>query len=66
MEELAIMTGHLTPRLLKKEIDKMGILPEKILVTHPKPQYFRKINREIEGLRMNNIKMLKEGKIYEI
>lgn len=66
MEDLAIMTGHLTPRLLKREIDKMQRLPEKILITHPKPQYLKRIKREIETLHVNNIKMLEEGKIYEI
>lgn len=66
MEELAIKTGHLTPRLLKKEIEKMASPPEKILITHPKPQYLKKIHREIEALRMNNIEMLREGKTYEI
>jgi len=66
MEERAIMTGHLTPRLLKKEIRKMEHPPRKILITHPKPQYLKKIKKEVEALHMANIAMLEEGKIYEI
>jgi len=66
MREVAIKTGHLTPRLLLKELNKMGNLPRKILVTHPKPQYLRQIRREIEALRIKNIRILKDGETYEI
>ncbi|MEW6214236.1 MAG: 3',5'-cyclic-nucleotide phosphodiesterase [Nitrospirota bacterium] len=66
MEEVAIKTGHLTPGLLMKEINKMENLPEKILITHPKPQYFKQIKMEIEALHVNNIEILKDGEMYEI
>ncbi|MBI5188951.1 MAG: 3',5'-cyclic-nucleotide phosphodiesterase [Nitrospirae bacterium] len=66
LEVMAIKTGHLTTGLLMKEINKMESLPEKILITHPKPQYLKQIKKEIEGLRMNNIKILKDGEIYRI
>lgn len=66
LEVMAIKTGHLTAGLLMKEINKMESLPERILITHPKPQYLKQIKKEIEGLRMNNIKILKDGEIYSI
>lgn len=66
MEELAVMTGHLTPELLIKEINKMKDLPEKILITHPKPQYLKQIKKEIEALHVKNIEILKDGEMYEI
>jgi ribonuclease BN (tRNA processing enzyme) len=37
MEEIAVRTGHLTPRLLGKELQKIEKEPEKIFVTHVKP-----------------------------
>lgn len=66
MEDRAIKTGHLTPGLLVKELNKMESLPEKILITHPKPQYLKQIKKEIEALHLKNIKILKDGKTYEI
>ena len=66
MEEVAIKTGHLTPRLLMKDINKMENLPEKILITHPKPQYLKQIKKEIEALHLNNIEILRDGEEYEI
>ncbi len=66
MEDLAIMTGHLTPKLLLKEIEKMEDPPEKILITHPKPQYFQQIKKQIEALHIKNIDILTDGETYEI
>lgn len=66
LEVIAIKTGHLTPRLLMKEIRKMKNLPEKILIAHQKPQYLKQIRREIDALRMKKIKILRDGEIYEI
>lgn len=63
MIELALKTGHLTPSLLKKEIDKMEMIPDKILITHPKPQHLKTIMSEIKKLRIPNIKILKDGEL---
>jgi ribonuclease BN (tRNA processing enzyme) len=66
MEDVAIKTGHLTPRLILKELQKMESLPEKILITHQKPQYLEQIHREIDALRIKNVKIIKDGETYEI
>ncbi|MBI4685437.1 MAG: 3',5'-cyclic-nucleotide phosphodiesterase [Nitrospirae bacterium] len=66
MEALAIETGHLTPKLLKKEIAKMKIIPDQILITHPKPQHRKSINAEIRKLKMNNIRILKDGEVITV
>jgi len=66
LEDLAIKTGHLTPRLLMKEINKMKSLPENILITHPKPLYLKQIQSEIRNLHMKNIKIMRDGETYEI
>ena len=49
MEKLARMTGHLTPDLLKAELEKMVRTPARVYVTHPKPQYIRQIRKEISA-----------------
>ena len=66
MEEIAIRTGHLTPRLLKKEVLKIKPNPERIFVIHIKPQYFKTINAELEKLKIKNLRLLRDGKTIEV
>jgi ribonuclease BN (tRNA processing enzyme) len=66
MGPTAIQTGHLTPRLLAKEISKIERMPEKILVTHLKPRYAEVIERELEKLRIKNLKLLRDEEIIKI
>ena len=69
MESLAVMTGHLTPGLLGLEIDKMRHAPDKVLITHIKPQYMARIRKELETLkkaRRLNIQLVKDGRTYEV
>lgn len=66
MEEVAIKTGHLTPRLIVKELQKMESLPEKILITHQKPLYLKQIHNEIGALGIKNIRIVKDGETYKI
>jgi len=66
MEAIAIRSGHLTPRLLKKEILKIKPNPEKIYVIHVKPQYFKTIRSELQKLNMENIRLLKDGETIQV
>lgn len=66
METMALVTKHLTSALLLKELDKIETLPERIFITHPKPQYYDTILREIEALNVNGIELLHDGSIYKI
>jgi ribonuclease BN (tRNA processing enzyme) len=66
MEEMALLTGHLTASLLAKELDKIATLPPRILITHPKPQYFELIARELSALGIPQIELLKDGASYEL
>jgi ribonuclease BN (tRNA processing enzyme) len=61
MEGIARMTGHLTPLLLREELKKIRIPPERILITHLKPQFYRVIQAELKALRLKNLRLLKEG-----
>lgn len=62
----AFKTGHLTPALLLKEIKKIEIPPEKILVTHPKAQYLKDIKKEINALGIREIRILRCGESFTI
>lgn len=62
----AIRTGHLTPWLLRMELSKMEYMPERIYVTHAKPQYSKTIASELKRLGINHLRLLKEGESIEL
>lgn len=66
MEKTALLTGHLTADLLKKELSKIKRLPSRILITHAKPQYFKTIRKELDQIRVKGLRLLKEGEIISL
>jgi len=66
MEPLALLTKHLTCSMLSTELAKIEVLPKRILVTHPKPQYYDIIRREIECLELEGIELLHDGSVFEL
>lgn len=66
MEPLALLTRHLTCSLLRTELEKIEVLPKRIFITHPKPQYVDIIRSEIESLGLKQIELLHDGAVFEI
>lgn len=66
MKEMALLTGHLTSELLSIELKKISTPPEKIYITHPKPQLTGQIKRELANLRLKNLSLLKDGQRIRI
>jgi ribonuclease BN (tRNA processing enzyme) len=66
MESLALITKHLTSSMLIDELAKIDTLPKRILITHPKPQYYDIIRSEIECLGIEGIELLHDGSVYDI
>ena len=66
MEELAIRTGHLTPRLLRAELAKMALPPGRVLITHPKPYHRKTIAAEIRKLRTDGMRLLVDGETIRV
>lgn len=66
LKDLARTTGHMTAQLLKKELSKIKYMPERIFITHPKPQYLQTIKAEIGKLQIKNIRLLKDGETIRI
>lgn len=60
-EEHALLSGHLTPRLLAAELAKMDPLPERIFVTHAKPPFRERIRGELAGLGARRFVWLEDG-----
>lgn len=65
MESLATLTRHLCCSQLEQELAKMAVLPRRILITHPKPQYYEQISLEVTALGIRQMELLRDGSIYE-
>jgi ribonuclease BN (tRNA processing enzyme) len=63
---IALKSGHLTPGLLTEELGKMIALPDNIYITHAKPMYKKKVQEELQKLNIKNMRLLKDGDVYEI
>lgn len=66
MEQMALLTGHLTAKLLLRELAKIALLPPRILITHPKPQFYQTIKDELAALGLPQLELLRDGASYEI
>jgi ribonuclease BN (tRNA processing enzyme) len=66
LRNIALKTGHLTPGLLVKELGKMRTAPDTIYITHAKPMYRKKVQEELKKLDIKNMKILRDGDVYEI
>ena len=65
MEQMALLTGHLTAKLLSKELAKIAALPPRILITHPKPQFYQTIKDELAALGLPQLELLHDGSRYQ-
>lgn len=66
MEPMALLTKHLTCSLMRTELKKIEKLPQRILITHPKPQFYDTIKQEIDSLGMAEIELLHDGAVFEL
>lgn len=66
MRDLALKTGHLTPSLLEGEIGKMEKVPERIYITHLKPQYRKDIERGLKKIKRPAIAILNDGTVISV
>lgn len=65
LDELAQISHHLTPKTLKKELEKNRRKNLPIYVVNLKPTYRDEIVREIAALEIENLKILEVGQVYE-
>jgi hypothetical protein len=62
LEELARAAHHLTPRMLKQELEKFKREECSIYVVNIKPMYRDRVVRQIGELEIENLQILKSGK----
>ncbi len=65
-EQLAGVTGHLTPRLLERELAKLPRNPYRVLVHHLKPRYRHLIVKELQALHCPSLEVVEPGRAYQI
>lgn len=65
MVELARLTGHLTPCLLAAELAVMPQRPDRLLISHLKPQYRSEIFRQLAFV-IPEAEILADGAVYQL
>jgi ribonuclease BN (tRNA processing enzyme) len=61
MEELAIRTGHLTPKLLEIELRKLPDRPKRVMAMHLKSMYREQIISELSELDIIPVEIMQDG-----
>lgn len=63
-ELIANASGHMTPRLLEKELQKLqSEVP--VFLTHLKPAHRKRILAEVKTLKLPRVEILEQGREYE-
>lgn len=65
MKEIALKTGHLTPQMLRTDLLRIKNLPERIFISHIKPQYAKRIKKELDVLNIRGINLLMDDYVIE-
>lgn len=65
LDELADASHHLTPKLLKSEIEKCHKNDCPIYVINIKPMYREQVTAQLEKLKIDNLQILEVGKSYQ-
>lgn len=61
MQEVAERSGHLTPRDLAAELDKVDLGGCPVYLYHLKPAHAAEVKRDLAALRLRNVRVLKRG-----
>jgi ribonuclease BN (tRNA processing enzyme) len=64
LQRLADLSGHLTPRTLAGELDKLERADLPILLYHLKPAYEARLRRQVAALRRPNLRILEVGDTF--
>jgi len=66
LQELATLSGHLTPQTMARELEKLKDKDYPIFVFHMKPQYLKAIEEEIDALGDERISILAQGEEIDL
>jgi len=66
MKHIADMAGHLTPRSLETELQKLRGSKPNIYLYHIKPSYYETIRNEVAAIKDRKIHIIEDGQIINI
>jgi ribonuclease BN (tRNA processing enzyme) len=66
LQDVADVSGHLTPQTLARELDKLPMNSPQILVTHLKPQFRQEVIRELRKLKGHRLRVLRDGDLLKL
>ena len=66
LQELALLSGHLTPRSMVDELEKLNKKDYPVFVCQMKPQYLKTIEKEISALHDERISVLTQGEELDL
>jgi cAMP phosphodiesterase len=64
MESLAVASGHLTPKLLLKELEQLDRPEIPVYLFHMKPLHLDKITDEVKEITKFNVQLLEQKRTY--
>ena len=64
LEEFARATGHLTPALLREELESNHLDTARVLIFHMKPQYMTEIEKELRRIPKIRIELMNPDQKY--
>jgi len=65
LQEVADVSGHLTPQTLLHELDKLAMKSPQILITHLKPEFRQEVIRELRRLKGHRLRILRDGDVLQ-
>lgn len=65
MNKLAVVSKHLTPEMLRKELSKLSHNGIDILAVHLKPAYREVLIKELAELKIPRLNVMEPGQVYE-
>ncbi len=66
MENLAKISGHLTPAMLKVELEKFGDRDIPIKIFHMKPQFLDELRAELAAIGDDRLQVLDGGEVFQL
>lgn len=66
MQEIATLSGHMTPSALAGELGKLGRPDVPVYIFHMKPRYEKTILEELARLVGNRVQVLREGQVIRL
>ena len=64
MQDLATISGHLTPQSLDRELDKLD-RDVPVYLYGAKPKHLAKVKRQVAALKRKNVRFFVQGRTYD-